>query len=441
MSIRPSRAALALPVLALALLALPAAAHAASTFDVDAATRAYLDTLQGPARVKSDAYFEGGYWLRLWGTVVSVLADGLLLKFALSARFRTIGEGLFRRPVGVVWITALLYTLAGFLLTLPWTIYTDFLREGQYGLMNQTFGGWLGDEAKGLLVSLVTFPLMAMAFYTAIRRFPRRWWLLGAGLTAAFVALGSLIGPVFIMPLFNHYSELPDGPVRARVVAMATANHVPTQHIYLSDASKQSKRISANVSGLGPTIRITLNDNLLHRTSEAETAAVMGHELGHYVLGHVWRNVLFMTALAALAFFAVARVAPAMIARHGARWGVRDLADPASMPVLGICLALLSLLATPLFNTLIRTDESEADVFGLNTAHEPDGFASTAMKLSEYRKIEPGPIEEMLFFDHPSGATRVRMAMQWKKDHVANPVMVVPAPMPQAMAPTAPAKP
>ncbi|HVR89936.1 MAG TPA: M48 family metalloprotease [Novosphingobium sp.] len=118
-----------------------------------------------------------------------------------------------------------------------------------------------------------------------------------------------------------------------------------------------------------------------------------------------------------------------LIARYGARWGVRDLADPASLPVLGILIALFGLLATPLTNSLIRHNESAADAFGLNAAREPDGFALTAMKLSEYRKIEPGPIEEMLFYDHPSGATRVRMSMQWKQDHVPGAEMVVPPPL------------
>jgi STE24 endopeptidase len=110
---------------------------------------------------------------------------------------------------------------------------------------------------------------------------------------------------------------------------------------------------------------------------------------------------------------------------------VRGLADPASLPVLAGVLSVLLLLATPITNTLVRVDESEADVFGLDAAREPDGFAAAAMKLSAYRKIEPGPIEEMLFFDHPSGKTRVRMAMQWKKDHLPNAVEVVPPPMPE----------
>ena len=420
-----------LPLAALALALLPSAAHAAG-FDVETATRAWLDTLQGPARAKSDAYFEGGYWLILWGTLVSVLADGLVLKFGLSARFRDWGERIFKAKAGVTWITALCYTVAGTLLTLPWAIYTGFVREKQYDLMNQSFVAWLIDLAKGAGINLVITPLIAMAVYAVIRRFPKNWWVFATGVIAAFLAFGMLIGPVFISPLFNKYTELPAGPIRDRIVAMAQAKNIPSEHIYLFDASKQTKRISANVSGIGPTIRISLNDNLLNRSTPQEIAGVMGHEMGHYVLNHVWWGLAFFSGLAALAMFLISRIAPTLIARHGTKWGgIRDIGDPASMPVLGILIAVFGMLATPLTNTMIRVDESQADAFGLDVAQEPDGFASVAMKLSEYRKIEPGPIEEALFFDHPSGATRVRMSMQWKKDHVPDAQMVTPPPMPQ----------
>ena len=421
-----------LPLAALALLAIPSIAHAAA-FDVETATRAWLDTLQGPARAKSDAYFEGGYWLILWGTVVSVLIDGLLLRFGLSARFRDLGERAFKAKAGVTWVTALCYSLAGTLLTLPWSIYTGFVREKQYDLMNQTFGAWLFDLTKDVGINLLIVPLIVMAIYAVIRRFPRNWWVAATGVIAAFFAFGMLLGPVYIAPLFNTYTELPAGPIRDRIVAMAKSKNIPAEHIYLFDASKQSKAISANVSGIGPTMRISLNDNLLNRSTPQEIAAVMGHEMGHYVLNHVWWGLAFFSALAALTMFLVSRIAPALIARYGARWGgIRDLGDPASLPVLGILIATFMLIATPITKTMIRVDESQADAFGLDVAQEPDGFASVAMKLSEYRKIEPGPIEEALFFDHPSGATRVRMSMQWKKDHVPDAQMVVPPPMPQA---------
>ena len=214
--------------------------------------------------------------------------------------------------------------------------------------------------------------------------------------------------------------------MRDKIVAMAAEYDIPAENIYVFDQSKQHKRISANVSGIGPTIRISLNDNLLERTEPDEVAAVMGHELGHYVLGHTWRSVFILALIMAVGLLIAARLAPRLIERHGAKWGVRSVSDPAAIPLLSLILTLYFFAATPAFNTLIRVNESDADRFGLDTAREPDGFAKVAMRLSEYRKIEPGPIEEMLFFDHPSGATRVRMSMQWKADNVKNPVMLEP---------------
>jgi STE24 endopeptidase len=216
------------------------------------------------------------------------------------------------------------------------------------------------------------------------------------------------------------------GPLRDRIEAIAANYDIPAEHIYVFDQSKQTKRISANVSGLGPTIRISLNDNLLERTSEPEILAVMGHEMGHYKLNHVWWIVGTYLLIFGLGLFVTSRVAPWLIARHGERWDVREVADSASLPVLAICFSVWMFLMTPATNSLVRVAESQADAFGLDAAHEPDGFAKVAMRLSEYRKIEPGPIEELVFFDHPSGATRVRKSMEWKAKHVANPQIVVP---------------
>lgn len=411
------------------LLALPSLAHAAP-FDVDHATQLWLSTLSAPAKARSDAYFEGGEWLNLWGTLFALGIIWFLLRIRLLPRVR---DGMHRRgwrPWLGLLACALVFITVDTLLSLPWSIYAGFWREKQYGLMNQTLASWLGDQAIALVLSALFGSVLLLVIYAVIRKYPKRWWLIGTGVVGLAIAFLVLITPVFIVPLFNTSTELPDGPVRTRVVAMAKAHGVPADHIYLVDSSRQSDRISANVAGIGPTIRISLNDNLLNKTSVPETAAVMGHELGHYVLGHVWRTIVVMTLLVGLLLWLVSRIAPALIRYGGERWGIRSLADPASLPVLAGVLSVLSLLATPAINTLIRVDESEADAFGLDTAREPDGFASAAMKLSAYRKIEPGPLEEMLFFDHPSGKTRVRMAMQWKKDHVPNAVEVVPPRMP-----------
>ena len=398
----------------------------APAFDVEQASRAYIDSLQGADLEKSNAYFEGGYWLILWGALVGVLVDFLILQSRLSARFRDWAARVTSRKWLQPGLYALPYVIAGFLLTLPWTIYTRFFRERQYGLMSQDFGGWFGEQTIGLVISLIFFPLLLMAIFAVIRRAPKSWWIWGTGVIAAFLFIGLLLGPVFISPLFNDYTEMADGPLRDRIVAMAAEYDVPAEHIYVFDQSRQHKRISANVSGVGPTIRISLNDNLLERTGPEEVAAVMGHEMGHYVLGHTWRTVLILALIVALGLFIVARLAPRLIERYGEKWGVRSIADPAAIPLLSLILTVYFFAATPAINSLIRINESEADRFGLNAAREPDGFAKVAMRLSEYRKIEPGPVEEMLFFDHPSGATRVRMAMQWKAEHVEDPVMLDP---------------
>lgn len=411
------------------LAAVPGLAHAAA-FDVDHATQLWLATLSASAKARSDAYFEGGEWLSLWGTLISLALCWFLLRVRLLPKVR---NGMHRRgwrPWLGVLACALVFIVADSLLSLPWTFYTGYLRERQYGLMNQSVGAWLGDQVIGLALSAVLGSLLLLVIYAVIRKYPKHWWLVGTGVLGIAITFLMLITPVFIVPLFNTQSELPDGPVRTRVVAMAKAYNVPSEHIYLIDASRQSDRISANVSGLGPTIRISLNDNLLKKTSEAETAAVMGHELGHYVLGHAWRMIPLLTLLMGLLLWLTSRIAPALIRHGGQRWDVRGLADPASLPVLAGVLSVLSLLSAPLTNTLIRVDEIEADAFGLNAAREPDGFAAAAMKIAAYRKIAPGPLEEMLFFDHPSGKTRVHMAMQWKKDHVPNATEVVPPPIP-----------
>jgi Zn-dependent protease with chaperone function len=395
------------------------AATAAPAFDVDAATRAYLATLQGAARAKSDSYFEGGYWLILWSALVGIVSHWAMLRFGWSAAWRRWAERVTKRRWLQPGVYALPYVVLASLIVLPWTIYTGFVREKQYGLMNQGLGGWLGEQATGLAVSIVATAIILTIIFAVIRRAPRTWWLWGTGAMAIILAVFIAAGPVFIAPLFNKYSPMPEGPLRSQILAMAQANHIPADNVYVFDASKQSKRISANVSGLGPTIRISLNDNLLNRASPAEVKAVMGHEMGHYVLGHIWKLILGFTVLILAAMLVLWWLTPRLLARHGARWGIESVADPAVVPLLALILTVLGLVATPLSNTLVRSQEIDADVFGLDAAREPDGFASTAMKLSEYRKIEPGRLEEILFFDHPSGYNRVHRAMEWKAKHLA----------------------
>jgi STE24 endopeptidase len=198
---------------------------------------------------------------------------------------------------------------------------------------------------------------------------------------------------------------------------MARSNDVKADEVYWFDASKQTKRISANVSGLLGTTRISLNDNLLNRTTLPEIRAVMGHEMGHYVLNHGAKLIIEFGLVFLIGFYVLNRSYEIFLNRYGSRFSLKSGDDLAGAPVLIAILTLVFFLLTPLTNTITRTGEMEADVFGLNLAREPDGFSKVALKLSEYRKMSPSPLEEFIFYDHPSGETRIRMAMRWKKEN------------------------
>jgi STE24 endopeptidase len=399
---------------------LPAVAQA-DGFDPVAATDAYLATLPAADRARSDAYFEGGYWLILWNALYTIAVMAVLLWSGLSARLRDLARRIARRR----WLEPLVYgplfVLVSGLLTLPIDWYKGFRREHEYGLSNQDLSSWGQDHLTQTLVGAVGLALLLTAIYAVIRRAPKRWWLWAGGIAALFLGLQVAVGPVFLAPLFNHYTPLAPSPVRDAILAMARSDGVPATEIYQFDASRQSKRISANVSGLFGTTQISLNDNLLGRSDPDEIVAVMGHEMGHYVMNHVVILLLYLTLLLLLGAAWCQGAAGWAIARWGRRWRVDSVADPAGLPVLVAALTVYFFVMTPVLNTIIRQQEMQADLFGLNLARRPDAFARVALLLSEYRKLDPSPLEEWIFFDHPSGRTRILTAMRWKAAQLQSP--------------------
>ncbi|HXN55298.1 MAG TPA: M48 family metallopeptidase [Myxococcales bacterium] len=395
----------------------PAASGASGSIDPGAATAAYLDQLPAEARAKSDAYFEGGYWLDLWSFLWSAGIFLLLLFTGASARMRDRAERWVRwrsLRTAFYWVD---FLVAVWVLSFPFSLYRDYFREHRYGLSNLSFGAWLGEEAKGLLVFAVLGGFAATALYAVVRRLPRTWWLWGAAVALAFLAFGALIVPVAIVPLFNSPKRLEDQQVVAPILSLARANGIPAGEVWQVDASKQSKRMSANVSGFLGTERITLNDNLLNRASLEEIAAVMGHEMGHYVLNHIYKALLEFGLVIVVGFALVDSLFERLRRRFEARFRVRGVDDVAGLPLAALLFSAYLFVLTPVINSIIRVNEYEADIFGLNAARQPDGFAQAALHLSEYRKLEPGRLEEVLFFDHPSGRTRIYSAMRWKAEH------------------------
>jgi STE24 endopeptidase len=392
---------------------IPAAATG-DHIDVAAATAAYLATMPPEQKARSDAYFEGGYWLDLGTFLFNAAMFLALLQFGVSAWLRDRASRLTRRRTIHVTLYAIGFILITFVLSYPLSVYAGFYREHKYGLATQSFGGWTGDQMKGLAISIVTNTVALIVLYAVLRRAPRTWWLWGALVTIAMLMFLVAIAPVYIAPVFNKYTALQPGPVRDDILRLAHANGIRTEEVYQVDASRQTTRVSANVSGMFGTDRITLNDNLLRRASPAAIQAVMGHEIGHYVLNHVNKMLFAFGVLIAIGFGFIAWSFDRLARRYRARWRVEGITDPAGLPLIALLFSVYLYVLTPVTNTIIRTNEYEADVFGLNAARQPDGFAEAALLLSDYRKMSPGPIEEFIFFDHPSGHTRIFTAMRWK---------------------------
>lgn len=412
-------------------LQIPEAARPGPDFDVDKATQAYLDLLTPEQKAQSDAYFEGGYWLQLWDLLYGLVVAWILLRTGLSRRMREVAQRLSRRPWPMTLIYAIQWLVVLTVLMLPWTIYTGFFREHAYGLATQTIGEWSLDQLKGLLMLLVMMPPIIALLYAAVRKTGARWWVWATGGTFVLTLFMMMIAPVFLDPVFNDYKPLREGAIREQVLSLARANLIPTDNVVEFDASRQTTRISANVSGFLGTTRVALNDNLLNRTSQPEILAVMGHEMGHYVLNHGLRLVVYFTLLFGLGFWVVHCLFDKALARWGSRFGLEGRTDPAALPLALAILSLFLFLSTPLANSIIRQAEAEADAYGLNAAQEPNGFAMAAMRLSTYRKIHPGPLEEIFFYDHPSGYARVHRSMTWLKEHQDNKTANAPLPTPQ----------
>jgi STE24 endopeptidase len=381
-------------------------------FDPAAATAAYIDSLGPEALAKAAAYTTGGHWLLLWGVVVSGLTSWIIIRLGLldSLSAKLAARGFALRT----WLICAVFLIVSSLISLPWGLYEGWWRETSYGRTSQPIADYLGQAAIAVGLSALLGGLFFLGVYALIRKAGRTWWIWSGGLSAFAVSVGLLISPVLIEPLFNDYKPLPEGSVRAALIKMADEAKIPHDRIFVYDGSRQSNNFTANVSGVMGSARIAISDVALGKASLDEVKAVTGHEIGHYVLHHVWRSVVVLSLLSILFFFLADRLFPLIARLFGSS---ATIADPVGLPVLIFIISLLSLFASPVTNGLTRIGESEADAYSLRTVNLPDALSGALVKTAEYRNPRPNPLAEMLFYTHPSVETRVRRAMDWKAAH------------------------
>lgn len=362
------------------------------------------------------AYYRSGIGWWIIGVLWGLLIPMLFLFTGFSARLRNIAEFLGRKWFFIIGIYFALFTLINFVIDLPLSYYEEFVRQHAYGLSNQTFNKWFGDALKSLVISLLGGFLLIWIPYLLLKKSPQRWWLYTGLLAIPFLVLMIMIQPVYIDPVFNQFGPMKNKALEAQILNLAERAGITGSRVYEVAKSEDTKALNAYVTGFGSTKRIVLWDNTIARLTEPELLFVMGHEMGHYVLGHIWRGIFFFSALIIVVLFTIHRTAGWLIRRCRSRFGFDHLADVASLPLLLLLFSFFMLIATPLANAFSRYQEHESDRFGLEITQNNHAAATAFVKLQTDNLANPRPgfLIKLMQASHPPLGERIEFCNEYR---------------------------
>jgi STE24 endopeptidase len=356
------------------------------------------------SRIQNTLYFVSTAWS------LGVLA--LLLFSGASKKMRDAAARATKRKFVAAMLFIVMFILAVTLLELPLTIYSDYVVPHQFDLSDQSFGSWLLDGVKGLAVGLVIGALVGAGALLIIRKV-RRWWIVLWAASIPLILFMVVIQPVILDPLFNKFEPLQNAQLRQKLLDLASRAGIEGGRVYQVNKSKQTKTMNAYVNGIGPTNRIVMWDTLLAKMTEDEVLAVMGHEMGHYVMKHMWKGVAFGLAVSLVALFFAQRIHDRMLAR---RPDLGERGDPATVPLLLLIVSIIGFLTTPIIAAYSRSMEHDADKFSLELTHLNEPMASAFVKLAEDSKSDPSPnpFIEYWLYSHPPIAKRIPFALGYR---------------------------
>lgn len=349
------------------------------------------------------------------GFAYGVIELLLILALGVSARMRDAALRVTKRPYVVAIIYVFLFTVVTAIIDFPLSYYAGFVVPHEFRLTHQTFASWLGDEAKALMIGLVFALIIVPPALAFIRRF-KRWWL---GLWIASIPLTIflvVVVPVIVDPVFNKFEPLRDPILKQRLLDEASRAGIAGSRVYQVNKSKQTTTMNAYVTGLGPTKRIVIWDTTLAKMTSDEIVAVMGHEMGHYVLHHIWKGTAAAIAGTFVILFIGQYAYEYGLRRWGSRWRASAPGDAATLPWLLVLIAVMNFLGAPIQNGVSRYIEHQADQFGLELTHLNEATASSFVKFAVDSKVNPYPNRFIEFwrYSHPSLARRIDFVLHYK---------------------------
>jgi len=365
---------------------------------------------------KAMRYYRSGNVLWVVSTIWGFLVPALILFTGLSARLRSWARQLGRRWVPTFALYVAAFSVVGFVLDLPLAYYAEFVRPHAYGLSDQTAAKWWTDAFKGLGVGILGSALTLWIPYLLIRLSPRRWWLYSGLATVPVLALILLISPIWIEPLFNKFGPMKDKALETQILDLAGRAGISGARVFEVEKSVDTKTVNAYVVGLGRTKRIVLWDTLLAKLESRETLFVMGHEMGHYVLGHVLRMLALLSAVVLLGFAVVHLSASRLIERFRTRFGFDRLGDIASLPLLLLLVSVTTFVLTPLVLAFIRSNEHEADRFALEITRDNHACGTSFVKLQKENLANPRPglLFQLWRSNHPPLGERIEFCNAYR---------------------------
>lgn len=385
---------------------------------LSAPRRDYLAEVRAGYTPENRAYSETRTVLAFFTPFYELLIALVILFSGLAAAMRNVAHGFGSKLYVRVLIFLTLYTAVDFVLGFPLACYRGYALEHQYGLSTQTLSAWLGDQAKDAVVGVAVFgvvPVLWLA-WRAMVRWPRHWWLPVAVGTLPLIVAGTLLQPLVIDPLYNTFTPLRDQRLKERILDLASRAGIPARHVYEVNKSAQTRKYNAYVSGFGPSQRIVLWDTMLEGMEDDEILFVMGHEMGHYRLNHIWKGIGAFSAMSFLFFFLAARLAGWAVAQFGPLWGFKDLGDVAAMPLLAATMTVLAVAAQPAINGFSRAIEHESDVFAIEVTRDNDAGARAFLKLGSQNRSNPDPVPfvKLFLYTHPPLIERMRFTVEYR---------------------------
>ncbi|OPX42867.1 protease HtpX [Ruminiclostridium hungatei] len=347
---------------------------------------------------------------------LSFAVPAFFLFSRLSAGIRAWAVKRTRRWVSMVVVYFSIYSFIEILIYFPVDLYTGFFRMHSYGLSNQTLLQWLVELVKGFLVNTTVTSLVIWVPFLIIKKSPKRWWLYLGLVTIPYLFIGSYVQPVVIDPIFNEYRQVEDVQLSHKIDSLIAKTPIENCQVLQVDKSRETNQMNAFMTGVFNTKRIVLWDTTINYLNNEEVLGVVAHEMGHYLMGHIWKSIVIGGLAGIIALYFVYRLSNWFIRKSNGKWGFTGLHDVAALPLIMLMINLLLFVSAPLSNAYSRSMEIEADRFELELTRNNFATATATVKMHQQSLAmpQPGFVYMLWNYDHPTYKSRVDFANDYR---------------------------